>query len=172
MRIVKIKQKDLERLINEQMGSDAVDFGKSAFNYLKNKLGYGNSSKNNTTPLPFTPENLQKEIQKQGIVYPDVVMAQAKWESAHFKSNVFKENNNMFGMKLAHQRDTTAIGENRNHAKYKNWQDAVKDYKLWQSSNGMDKLPKENYINKLSTVYCPPPDCKPGLYSKNIKSML
>jgi hypothetical protein len=75
-------------------------------------------------------------------------------------------------MKLARQRDTTAIGENRGHAKYKNWQDSVKDYKLWQDSNGMGILPKEQYINKLSNIYCPPPDCAKGLYSKNIKRML
>jgi len=176
MKIVRIKKSDLDRLINEQIGGmNAIDVGKSIYDMGKtliSKYGAEKPKSAEINQLPFTPENLKSEIQKQGIVYPDVAMAQAKWESAHFKSDVFKENNNMFGMKLAHQRDTTAIGENRNHAKYKNWQDAVKDYKLWQSSNGMDKLPKEKYINKLSTVYCPPPDCKSGLYSKNIKSML
>jgi hypothetical protein len=97
-----------------------------------------------------------------------VVLAQAKWESAHFKSKVFQENNNLFGMKLARQRNTTAVGENRGHAKYDNWQDSVKDYKLWQDSNGMSNLPKEQYISKLSNIYCPPPDCPKGLYSKNV----
>ena len=174
MKIVRIKQKDLERLINEQI--NAVDLGRKIYDAGKSlihKFSTGsNSTENNSKLIPFTPENLQKEIQKQNIVHPDVAMAQAKWESGHFQSPVFKENNNMFGMKLAHQRDTTAVGENRNHPKYRNWQDAVKDYKLWQSSNGMDKLPKDKYINKLSTIYCPPPDCKPGSYAKNIKSML
>jgi len=180
MKIVRIKKSDLDRLINEQMnsvdlGRKTYKWGKSIYDAGKSLINYavGNDSNGyDSKPLPFTPENLQKEIQKQNIVYPDVAMAQAKWESGHFQSPVFKENNNMFGMKLAHQRDTTAIGENRNHAKYKNWQDAVKDYKLWQSSNGMDRLPKEKYINKLSTIYCPPPDCKPGSYTKNIISML
>jgi hypothetical protein len=36
----------------------------------------------------------------------------------------------------------------------------------------MSKLPKETYINKLSDIYCPPPDCPKGTYGKNIKSML
>jgi hypothetical protein len=133
---------------------------------------YTFNGKKKESSLPFTPENLSSEIQKLGIKHPDVVMAQAKWESAHFKSKVFQENNNLFGMKLARQRDTTAIGENRGHAKYKNWQDSVKDYKLWQDSNRMGILPKEQYINKLSNIYCPPPDCPKGLYSKNIKRML
>lgn len=139
---------------------------------------YGMITRNTNTfvskdkQLPFTPENLSSEIRKLGIKHPDVVLAQAKWESGHFKSKVFQENNNLFGMKLARQRDTTAIGENRGHAKYKNWQDSVKDYKLWQDSNGMSVLPKEQYINKLSNIYCPPPDCEKGMYSMNIKKML
>jgi len=177
MKVVRIKKSDLDRLIKEQVGGlNAVNLGKKVYDFGKSLVSKissdSNSTEDDTNPLPFTPENLEKEIIKLNIVYPDVAMAQAKWESAHFKSDVFKENNNVFGMKLALQRDTTAVGKNRGHAKYNNWQDSVKDYKLWQDSNGMSKLPKEKYINKLSNVYCPPPDCKPGSYSKNIKSML
>jgi hypothetical protein len=102
-------------------------------------------------------------------------LAQAKWESTHFTSEIFYDNNNLFGMKLAKIRPTTAIGKHKlhgNHAAYNNWQDSVKDYKLWQDSNGMSKLPKELYLNRLSDIYCPPPDCPKGQYTKNIKSML
>jgi len=124
------------------------------------------------TDLAFSPEKLKAEIQKQGIIYPDVAFAQATWETGHFSSPIFKENNNLFGMKLAHQRKTTAIGQNRGHAKYANWQDSVKDYKLWQDSNGMSNLPKNQYITKLSDIYCSPPDCVRGSYGKNIQKML
>jgi hypothetical protein len=183
MKIIKIKQKDLERIINEQIGGmnpidvgkTAFDFGKSAVNYIKSKFSGDPSKNTKSTPLPFTPENLKSEIQKQGIVHPDVALAQAKWESRHFKSDIFYDNNNLFGMKLAKQRPTTAVGKNKlhgNHAAYNNWQDSVKDYKLWQDSNGMSSLPKETYINKLSDIYCPPPDCPKGSYGKNIKNML
>ena len=163
-----ISESQLKRVI-EQSVVGASNYGQSVRNtnltqksptQLKNKL------------LPFTPQNLKLEIQKQGIVHPDVALAQATWESGHFKSKIFQENNNLFGMKLAHQRDTTAIGQNRNHAKYKNWQDSVKDYKLWQDSNGMSKLNKNQYITKLSNIYCPPPDCPAGSYSKNIKQLI
>ena len=128
-----------------------------------------------TNILPFSPENLKSEIKKQNITYPDVALAQAKWESKHFKSDIFKDNNNLFGMKLAKLRPTTAIGKNKmhgDHAAYRNWQDSVKDYKLWQDSNGMSKLPKDRYITKLSDIYCSPPDCPKGSYGKNIKNML
>jgi len=177
MKIIRIKKSDLDRLINEQintvsLGRSAFDIGKSAVDYVKSKFGNDKPKSSEPKQLPFTPENLKAEIKKLNIVHPDVALAQAKWESTHFTSRIFQENNNLFGMRLAYQRDTTAIGKNRNHAKYKNWQDSVKDYKLWQDSNGMSKLPKELYLNRLSDIYCPPPDCPKGQYTKNIKSML
>jgi hypothetical protein len=181
MKIVKIKQSDLNRLINEQiggsgavdMGKKIFDFGKSTVDYVKSKFGdKEQKTSQNTDIKPFSVENLKAEINKLGIVYPDIALAQAKWESTHFTSKIFEEGNNLFGMRLAYQRDTTAIGKHRGHAKYNNWQDSVKDYKLWQDSNGMSKLPKELYLNRLSDIYCPPPDCPKGQYTKNIKSML
>ena len=122
--------------------------------------------------VPFSKENLEKEINKQGIKYPDIVMAQAKIESGHFTSAIFKENNNLFGMKLPAQRKTTAIGKNRGHAKYETWQDSVKDYKIWQDTLGWSTLPKETYIQKLSDKYCMPPDCPKGYYSKIVKKTM
>ena len=181
MKIVKIKQSDLNRLINEQiggagavdMGKKIFDIGKSTVDYVKSKFGDKEQKTPQKTDIkPFSVENLKSEINKLGIVYPDIVLAQAKWESTHFTSDIFLDNNNLFGMKLALQRDTTAVGKNRGHAKYNNWQDSVKDYKLWQSSNGSDKLPRDKYFDKLSQIYCPPPDCPKGQYGKNIKSML
>jgi len=158
----------LTDILHEQI--DPITFGKNVVNTLMNRFKPKSTPK--PKPLPFSLDNLKTEIKKQGIVYPDVALAQAKWESTHFTSNIFLDNHNLFGMKLARQRDTTAIGMNRNHAKYKNWQDSVKDYRLWQLSNGMDKLPRDKYIIKLSDNYCPPPDCPKGQYSKNILSML
>jgi hypothetical protein len=184
MKIVKIKQSDLNRLINEQVGGTSTvdlgkkifDVGKSTVNYVKSKFGDKEQKTSQKVDIkPFSIDNLKAEINKLGIVYPDIVLAQAKWESTHFTSEIFYDNNNLFGMKLAKIRPTTAIGKHKlhgNHAAYNNWQDSVKDYKLWQDSNGMSKLPKELYLNRLSDIYCPPPDCPKGQYTKNIKSML
>ena len=120
----------------------------------------------------FSPQNLQQEIVKQGIKYPDIAMAQAKIESGHFTSPIFQENNNLFGMKLPSVRQTTAIGKNRGHAKYKTWQDSVKDYKLWQDTQGWSNLPKDVYLKKLSDDYCSPPDCPKGYYSNLVKKTM
>lgn len=127
---------------------------------------------NNGDVPEFTPELFVKKVKEAGITYPDVAIAQSLWETGHFKKGVFLKNNNLFGMKHPGRRKTTSIGKANNHAKYNNWLDSVTDYKLWEKDWGMDKLPKDQYINKLNNVYCFPPDCKEGQYSKNILSVM
>lgn len=72
------------------------------------------------------------EISKAG--YPNLekfIIAQSKFETGNFSSPIFKENNNLFGMKLPKSRSTTAIGENRGHAKFSNTRDSVIDLTMW-----------------------------------------
>jgi flagellum-specific peptidoglycan hydrolase FlgJ len=121
---------------------------------------------------PFTPLNFVREVIKQGIKHPDIVVAQALLESKHFKSDLFLANNNPFGMKFARQRKTTAIKENRHQAYYKNWVDAVKDYKLFQEARNMTNLSREDYLKKLNLIYCPPPACQHENYAKFVTSVL
>ena len=59
------------------------------------------------------------------------ITAQAAYETGNFTSDIFKENNNCFGMKLPAIRQTTAIGENRSHAVYNSIEDSVKDFKIY-----------------------------------------
>jgi len=120
----------------------------------------------------FSPDNLKLELTKQGVKHPDIALAQAKIESDHFRSPIFKENNNLFGMKLPSSRRTTAIGANRGHAKYKDWVDSVKDYKLWQDTQGFANLDQNTYLQKLSDIYCSPPDCKKGQYGKLVQQVM
>jgi uncharacterized FlgJ-related protein len=88
-----------------------------------------------------------------GIAYPDIVMAQAKIETGHFTSKVFKENNNLFGMKLPRQRSTTAIGEQYNHAEYTSWRQSVIDYKLWQDEVLTKVKSRRAYLRYLHENY-------------------
>ncbi len=67
------------------------------------------------------------------------IAAQATFESGNFNSTIFVENNNPFGMKLAKQRSTTALGSNRGHACYSSLHDAVKDFVLWMEFAGIPK---------------------------------
>jgi len=89
----------------------------------------------------FSQEALVEELKRLNIKFPHIVLAQAMIESGHFQSNIFMANNNLFGMKQARQRCTTAKGTNLNHAYYDNWKESVMDYALFQSA----------YLRKLKT---------------------
>ena len=60
-------------------------------------------------------------------------MAQSIVETGHWKSHIFRENHNLFGMKEAKQRVTTAQGTQNNHAYYSTWRESVYDYAFYQS---------------------------------------
>jgi uncharacterized FlgJ-related protein len=102
-----------------------------------------------------------------GIVYPDIVMAQARIETAHFTSKIFRENNNLFGMKLPRQRSTTAIGEQNNHAEYTSWRQSVIDYKLWQDKVLKKVKSRRAYLKYLHKNYA-----ENKQYVKLIKQMI
>jgi hypothetical protein len=141
----------------------------------------GMTQKNNVKiPLAAvpTPQQVMMEIRRNNIVHPEVAFAQCLLETGHFSSDVFKENHNLFGMKVPSQRQTLAIGKNRGHAKYKNWQDSVKDYKMWQDAIkvGDKKIPvsqtnQQDYLAFLSRVYCVPPDCKKP-YGEEVRKLI
>lgn len=59
------------------------------------------------------------------------IVAQAAHETGGFTSDIYKENNNCFGMKLARVRKTTATGENKGHAVYRNIENCIEDFKIY-----------------------------------------
>jgi flagellum-specific peptidoglycan hydrolase FlgJ len=98
--------------------------------------------------------NLLIEIKKQGILYPHIALSQAIYESGHFKSSIFVKNNNLFGMRLAKSRKTTAIGQRKKYATYNSWSDSVIDYKLWQDNIPIKYLKtQESYLYYIQKVY-------------------
>ncbi len=138
----------------------------------------------NFEPAKLDPQNLKNEIEQQDILCGDVVYAQMMLESGNLKSFLLKKTNNMLGMRFPFQRETKAVGiylpaqdtiilgtqdelrrygKLNNYAVYDSWQDAVEDYKLWQSysfkmnEHYMEFLGKvyaedDNYISKLRKV--------------------
>ena len=81
---------------------------------------------------PFSEELLKECIYFEQIQHPEIVLNQARLETGYFKSELFREANNCFGMRLAKVRETTAIGEYNYHAQYSHWTESAKDYKLFQ----------------------------------------
>ena len=112
-----------------------------------------------------TKQEVKEFINDLGIEKPLIVTAQCYYESGHLKSNVYKKNNNLFGMKFAHNRLTLAIGKDENnHAIYRNWKESVIDYMIWQNKyyKGGDYYEfikqsgycpyNENYIETLKNI--------------------
>ena len=70
-----------------------------------------------------TRQDVLKELHKQKVPHPTIVLAQARLESGNFKSDFYKRTNNLFGLK-----------KGKKYASYKKWRDSIKDYKLRISS--------------------------------------
>jgi uncharacterized FlgJ-related protein len=115
----------------------------------------------------FSEERMIRLARQIGIRYVDVMVAQSKIETAHYTSLVFKANKNLFGMKLAKSRETTAIGEQHNHADYISWQQSVVDYKLWQDRVIKKLNTKQKYLAYLHENYA-----EDKQYVKLIKRMI
>ncbi len=96
----------------------------------------------------FSEENLIEEISKLNFKYPYIVLAQAILETGKYESKIFKENNNLFGMKEARVRLNLAEGTQYGHAYYDNWKESVTDYALWYSTFAY-KCKSEKQLYKL-----------------------
>lgn len=106
----------------------------------------------------FSFDNLVKMINDLNIRFPHIVMAQAIIESGHFQSNVFRTNHNLFGMKQARARCTTARGTELNHAFYDSWKESVYDYAFFQSRYLNDLRTEDAYLDYLDRNYAEAPN--------------
>ena len=113
----------------------------------------------------FSEVKLKEYIVGLNIKFPHIVFAQAKLESGYFKSTIFRENNNLFGMKIATRRPTTNKGENRGHAAFDSWKESVVDYAFYQARYLGDIKTEGEYIQYLKANYAE----DPGYVDKVIK---
>lgn len=105
----------------------------------------------------FSPQKLKSYILELNIRFPHIVYAQARLESGNFNSEIFKTNNNLFGMKLAKKRPTTAKGTELNHAFYESWQESVVDYGFFQAQYLSDIKTESAYLEYLKANYAESP---------------
>lgn len=115
----------------------------------------------------FSEQDLVAYLKELNVKYPYIVLAQAKLETGNFTSLVFKQNNNLFGMKQAKQRATTCKGTFFNHAKYNSWKDSVLDYALYSSKHLNKISSEEQYISYLGEHYAQDPN-----YSSKLKKII
>lgn len=101
----------------------------------------------------FSEDKLCSFVNSLNMKFPHIVLAQAKIESGHYNSLVFKANNNLFGMKCASLRPTTHKGSNLGHAVYENWKSSVMDYALYQAAYLKNIKTEEEYYLYLGNNY-------------------
>jgi|TARA_B110000908_G_C10115443_1_gene385044 hypothetical protein len=101
----------------------------------------------------FSQDALVQELKRLNVRYPHIVLAQSILETGHYESRIYMENNNLFGMKQARARATTALGTQLGHAYYDNWKESVVDYAFYQAAY-LNKLRTEKkYLNYLDKNY-------------------
>lgn len=71
-------------------------------------------------------------------------VAVSAFETGNWTSKIFHKNHNLFGMKLPKKRNTTAIGEDYGHAKYRNNEQSIIDFVQY-----LDQLYYPKYFNDL-----------------------
>ena len=106
----------------------------------------------------FSLDALVIELKEVNIKFPHIVLAQSILETGNFQSNIFRVNNNLFGMKEARQRCKTAKGTNLGHAYYDHWKESVMDYALFQSAYLRDLKTEKQYLNYLDRNYAMAPN--------------
>jgi len=115
----------------------------------------------------FSEEKLIEKIHRLNFKFPHIVLAQAKLESGNFKSAIFLENHNMFGLREARLRANLAKGTNRSHAYYDSWEDSLLDYALYYSTY-LGRLRSESeYFQYLQQSYAEDPT-----YVRRLKEMI
>jgi hypothetical protein len=107
---------------------------------------------------PFSEDELIDLLKELNIKHPHIVLAQAKLESNNFQSNIFRHNHNLFGMREAKQRITTALGTKRKHAYYKDWTESVYDYGYYQATFLSRIKSEEQYFRYLGNSYAEDPN--------------
>jgi uncharacterized FlgJ-related protein len=93
----------------------------------------------------LTDSAVLAELVQGKCMLPNVALAQAKLETGHYKSEVCRQNKNLFGIK-SHKCKYVA-GNNLNHATYKTYRDNIKCYLHIQ----------EHYLGKIDGKYAESP---------------
>jgi hypothetical protein len=131
------------------------------------RMLYGKNDTIVVRSTEFSEQALIETLMDCNVKYPHIVLAQAKLESGHFTSKIFKQNHNMFGMRKAHQRITSAQDEKDTYAFYRDWMDCVYDYAMYQSSVMCSVSNENEYFAKLGARYAEDP-----MYVTRLKAII
>ena len=179
MKFFKLKKENIFSYLRNIVKVGVIILSVVFSGYIINELVWSRSFKSDsfvplkeviTSNILKEPESFHDEvleyIYELRLDHPNIVFAQAIKESGNFTSIVFKENHNLFGMRVPERRATTCIGINRTYAVYSNWKASILDYALYQEAY-MKNLTEEEYLKKLQRTYA-----EDTLYTKDLKSLM
>jgi hypothetical protein len=115
----------------------------------------------------FTQKALIEKIKSLNFKFPYIILAQSIQETGNYKSDIFLECKNLFGMKEARIRATLAKGTNRNHAYYDSWQESLYDYALFYNTYLHDIKTEGEYYGYLQQYYAEDPN-----YVERLKNII
>ena len=141
----------LASMVSHKEGKQQIQYVKVSKPYIIHDTIY--ISKEEQKQSSKALEYVESELISLNVRFVDIAVAQSIIESGSYTSDVYTKANNCFGMKLAKQRPTTAIGEYKGYAKYKNVRDCLIDYALWQQNNLSGINTNEDYLRLLERVY-------------------
>lgn len=101
----------------------------------------------------FSNDKLRAYILQLNIRFPRIVYAQARLESGNFCSNIFKTNNNLFGMRVATKRPSTNKGSEAGFAFYDTWRESVEDYAMFSAAYLNNIKTEDDYFEYLRQNY-------------------
>ena len=138
----------------------------TSVSYMAYKIGLRNSIESLTSEEritlinekdAFSREKMAIMLEDLNVKFPWIPMAQSMIETGQWKSEVFLENNNLFGMREAKSRIMTSTGTNLNHAKYNSWRESVYDYAFYQSRYLGGVKTESEYYQYLGASYAEDP---------------
>lgn len=116
------------------------------------------------SPDSINDSSLYKLLVANNAWYPDILIKQAKLESANYTSNIYKTNNNLYGMKKVGKRQTTQSEDKNGYGVYNNWCLSVLDRLLWDMFTFNNEKPSEEDYLKAMEIYAEDPN-----YIKKLK---
>jgi len=105
--------------------------------------------------LPFLVkigEMKQKYKEYEKIPY-SLFVAQMRPETSNFTGLIYRENNNLFGMRHPKQRQTKSLGEKNEHAYFANCLDSIEDFFLYLRARKIKYVNPDQYIKDIAKAY-------------------
>lgn len=95
-------------------------------------------------------ESIDYWMDRCGVSNKEAARLQIYLETDNLRSDICRENSNLFGMRVPRVRKNLVIGENREHAMFESFIHSLRDYKMWQEEMGMDnEMEVDKYLAAL-----------------------